>query len=821
MKDGTVRAAAVTFFLALIPVALGIVTLGGSNLAIPYWLALFLVSIGGAVGLGGLSALVVMLLRASREKVEPEPPPRQIGAQLPERPSLTYWAGRPRTLGAGFVGRDKDRQVVSDAFDTRDAVIISGGAGSGKSRLAAQYTHDAGVPGFWTAAGSSVVETLVGLAGALGVRLAERAYEEIAGEVQRRLAEFPPETLWVVDNLEDIELVNGLLSALGSVRLLITSRDSRHHLLPAAVAYHRTEALQDEAAIELLRSKSKTPPNDPALARIAEKVGRLPLALEVLAARLAEPRRTPESVLAQLDRAPTAIQMDAFQQASGGSIPRVEAEGVFVAIAGTLEDLSAEDRGALAGLAYIADAPVPDPLAAALTGLDGEELTGLLSRCSRQSVLSWDEGQVKAHALTVSALAATNPEGALEVALARANLRLAKINTDDPVALRAELVHHEAMHSEAQVRLGPDEESVPSFGNNLAIGYNEAGRFGDAIGLWEQALEVRERVLGPEHHDTLGSRSNLAVGYRTAGRTDDAIKLWEQTQEVMERVLGLEHPDTLTSRSNLAEGYRAAGRTEDAVRLHEQTLEVRERVLGPEHPDTLSSRSNLAIGYGAAGRIEDAVRLHEQTLEVRERLLGPDHPDTLQSRGNLANGYHAAGRTEDALQLDEHTLEVMQRVLGPEHPDTLSSRNNLAIDFRTAGRIEGAIRLHEQTLEARERVLGPEHPDTLIRRNNLAEGYRAAGRTEDAIGLAEHTLEVMERALGPEHPNTLGNRINLAASYYAAGRTEDAIKLWELEARERVLGPEHPDTLGSRSNLAIGYRAAGRTEDARRLESPG
>ena len=58
---------------------------------------------------------------------------------------------------------------------------------------------------------------------------------------------------------------------------------------------------------------------------------------------------------------------------------------------------------------------MPDPLAAAITGLDGEELTGLLSRCSRQSVLSWDEGQVRAHALTVSALAATNPKGSLEV----------------------------------------------------------------------------------------------------------------------------------------------------------------------------------------------------------------------------------------------------------------------------------------------------------------------------------------------------------------------------------------------------------------------
>ena len=805
---------------ALIGVGVILILVGLAALIVPVfqpWAALLL--IGGVVILvpGGVIALIIPVVRARRQKAEVEPPSPRIGVQPPDTTSV--WVGRPRTLGAGFVGRQKDLDTISDAFDTQEAVVISGGAGSGKSRLAAEYTHEADMQGFWTAAGSSVVETLVGLAGALGVRLVERSDEEIAGEVQRRLAELPSETLWVVDNLEDIELVNGLLSASGRVRLLVTTRDSRRHLLPPTVAYHWTEVLRDEAAINLLRSRSDTPSDHPALAQIVEKVGRLPLALEVLAARLAEPRRTPESVLAQLDRAPTAIEVDAFRETSGASIPRAEAEGVFAAIAATLEDLSADDRRALAGLAYIADAPVLDALAAALTGLDGEDLTGLLSRCTRQSVLSWDEGQVRAHALTVSALAATNPEGTLEVVLARANVRLAQISKDDPVALRAEMVHYEATHSQAQVRLGPDVEIVLSFGDSLANGYRTAGRTEDAIRLWEQTLEVWERVLGPEHPDTLGSRGNLAIGYRAAGRIEDAIKLDEQTLELRERVLGPEHPGTLASRNNLAIGYSDAGRTEDAIRLNEQILETREHVLGPEHPDTLTSRNNLANGFRAAGRTEDAIRLDEQTLDVKERVLGPEHPDTLTSRNNLAIGYRSAGRTEDAIELHEQILETRKRVLGPEHPDTLESRNNLANGYRDAGRIEDAVRLHEQTLEARERVLGPEHPETLRSRGNLAAGYSAAGRTEDAIRLAEQTLEVIERVLGSEHPDALTSRNNLAGGYYAAGRIKDAIRLAEetLEVIERVLGPEHPDTLTSRNNLAAVYGAAGRTGDAIRL----
>ena len=94
--------------------------------------------------------------------------------------------------------------------------------------------------------------------------------------------------------------------------------------------------------------------------------------------------------------------------------------------------MRAQDREALYGLAYVADAPVPDALAAILMDVDDEGLTGLLYRCSRQSVLTWSEGQVRIHALTVAVLAATTTEGP-RVVLERAQLRLDAINKDDPI----------------------------------------------------------------------------------------------------------------------------------------------------------------------------------------------------------------------------------------------------------------------------------------------------------------------------------------------------------------------------------------------------
>ena len=611
------------------------------------------------------------------------------------KPSIVYWLGRPASIGKGFVGRQTELDALTEAFPIHRAVVISGGAGSGKSRLATEYTYNSGERGFWTAAGADVVQTLVALALTLDVIVEGRGDEEIAGEVQVCLAALPPDTLWVIDNLGDLGLVNALLTAAGPVRLLTATRDARRNLLPNTVAFHQLDVLEPDPAIELLCSRSNCDPSDLALPEMVEIVGRLPLALEMLAVRLGEPRQTPERLLAQLRSAPTPIELAAFQEAAGATIQG--AEGVFATIIGTLAQLPEDIRERLSPLGYIADAPIPDALLAALTSLEDEGLDRLLAECSRRSVLSPSEGRVVIHALTVAAIAATNADGVLATTLDRASSRLDSINEDDPVALRAEIVHHERIHSQVRSTLVADDTSVLEFASGLAIGYSVGGRHEESIRLDEETMAARERVLGPEHLDTLASRGNLSTDYRAVGRVEEAIALDEATLPTVERVLGPEHPYTFSMRNNLANGYRIVGRYEEAITLHERNLANRERTLGPEHPDTLSSRNNLAICYRATGRHDEATSLAEQTLKLMERVLGPEHPDTLTCRSNLANGYGAVGRYDEAIRLDEETLKIRERVLGPDHPSTLTSRLNLAESYRAAGRDRDAEALESKS----------------------------------------------------------------------------------------------------------------------------
>ncbi len=339
---------------------------------------------------------------------------------------------------------------------------------------------------------------------------------------------------------------------------------------------------------------------------------------------------------------------------------------------------------------------------------------------------------------------------------------------------------------------------------------------------------------GPRHRWQAGRLEQLVTDL--AARPDPVPKVnltrWAAWTGRIGDSLGADHPDTLRARDNLAAAYRADGQTAGAIALLEGTLAVRERILGADHPDTLSTRNNLAAAYLAAayqaeGRIAEVIALLEGTLADCERILGADHPDTLSARNNLAAAYLAAalradGRIAEVIALFEGTLADCERIpeLDPDHLITPSMRDNLAAAYRADGQTAKAIALLEGTLAVRERILGADHPDTLSTRNNLAAAYLAAayqadGRIAEVIALFEGTLADCERILGADHPQTLRAGNNLAAAYQADGQTSKAIALLEgtLADRERILGADHPDTLSTRNKLARA-RAAPRFPDS-------
>ncbi len=72
---------------------------------------------------------------------------------------------------------------------------------------------------------------------------------------------------------------------------------------------------------------------------------------------------------------------------------------------------------------------------------------------------------------------------------------------------------------------GPQDPRLATSLNNLAIIYNEQGRYAEAEPLYKRALAIWEKALGPEHPRVAKSLENYAALLRETGRGAEAGKM--------------------------------------------------------------------------------------------------------------------------------------------------------------------------------------------------------------------------------------------------------------------------------------------------------
>lgn len=524
------------------------------------------------------------------------------------------------------------------------------------------------------------------------------------------------------------------------------------------------------AAVDLLTYRNQRAAlGDAQWHSIAEWIGRLPLALELLQRAMQAGAISPRELfdLANENRG-TTHELDRLMAALNGEVPAGALRGITEAFDKSYDLLSESAREAARLLACLAPEPIP---LAVLKAMGDEPSSGavraaLISRSfiTRPEVLGGAAqlfeifGQM--HKLLADFVRAKSPAGPADLRRA-ANALLDVMDTAScrnpakwplmNASLRhAELVFERLLQSAEK----QDAHFAVETGSRIGLLHAAQGAAEKARKVEDQTLELALKRLGPEDARTLNAMSNLATTFSAGGDLEGARKLQEEVLEVHTRILGGEHRYTLTAMSNLAVTLTDLGDLERASKLHEEALDVRTRTLGPDHTDTLIAMNNLAATLSARGDLEGARKLLKSVLDAFTRILGSDHPDTLKSMNNLAWTLHAQGDLEGARKLHEQVLNALTRILGVEHPDTLTAMSNLAAALSDQGELENASRLNEQALDARARVLGREHLSTTASAWNLFSTLLNQGKTERAITILDQNLKwLLERP-----PETLSHQ---------------------------------------------------------------
>lgn len=198
----------------------------------------------------------------------------------------------------------------------------------------------------------------------------------------------------------------------------------------------------------------------------------------------------------------------------------------------------------------------------------------------------------------------------------------------------------------------------------LSLGalYRTQGDYEQAETFYRRALAAAETELGADHSRLVWFYDQQAQLFAEQGRSGEAIPLYEQALE-RSLALGENHPLVARSRRQLAHQLVGVGEPGDMDRagpLYEQALQSQERLFGPRHPEvavTLTYQAARLVRAGGTAATEPAAvrRLLDRALAIFAAT--PVYPEVAAEALALrARLYRRAGERDKAFADLERSL---------------------------------------------------------------------------------------------------------------------------------------------------------------------
>ena len=245
----------------------------------------------------------------------------------------------------------------------------------------------------------------------------------------------------------------------------------------------------------------------------------------------------------------------------------------------------------------------------------------------------------------------------------------------------------------------------------LGRSWYEAGRFNDARGVFEAAIERFSGI--PDVFEKLGDF------YREQGDQKTAEKYY---------LMSIESSETLDSYNlayiRLGWVYREQGRLEEAENLFQKAENQLERFLR-NHPNDEDAYLELGIFYCDLGRLEEAAEAQKKAIEINPHSY---------------KGYLGLSRTLKADDRDEDALNVLKRAVAVR-PECYEAYIDLASVYTRLDRAEERDDAYHAAEKALLRLVKNE-PKNETAYMELGEMYRSLGRFDDAEKMLAKSIEM-------------------------------------------------------------------------------
>lgn len=775
------------------------------------------------------SAKRALLDAVNRGRAKPEQQPGYPGELPTTRACKSHFPGAmppvwniPHLRNANFTGREEElAELRASLFPGETGAHVSpqaihGLGGIGKTQLAVEYAyrHSADYDVVWWLRSEDptrLASDYALLAAGLDLQEKDEAEQRVVVEAVRKWLSQNRGWLLVFDHAENMNSVRDYLPRSSEGHIIVTSRNPNWKGVAKPLSLL---ALPPEEAIEFLLKRTGHQ-DDATAEKLAEAIGRLPLALEQVGAYIEASHCTIQHYLELfqshqrelLQRGKSSTEYpDTVATTWSISFHNVESENPAAAELLRLCAFFAPDDIPINMLVAGAD-EMPEPLAA--TASDALLLDEALMALRKYSLVEVDNEGLSIHRLVQAVIRQTMDDEAFRqwtgVAVRVVNTSFPEDSNDvrtwaicSPLLPHASaaLFHTEAIHSTAS-------EAARLLGQ-IGLYLNARAEYMQAKSMHERALAIDEAVLGPNHPHVAIRLNNLGGVLESQGDLAGAKALYERALAIGEAAFGSNHPQVATFANNLGLVLRSQGDLGTAKALFERALAIDVAVFGPEHADVAIDLSNLSIVLESQGDLEGARALYERALAIGETAFGQNHSQVASFANNLALVLKSQGDLVGARVLFERALAIGEAALGPNHPGVAIRLNNLGGVLESQGDISGARALFERALAIGESVFGSDHPQVATFINNLGGILESQGDLTSAKALYERALAIDGAVFGLNHPNVAIDLNNLGGVLESQGDLAAAKTLYEraLGIGEAALGPNHPNVAIRLNNLA-------------------
>lgn len=631
-----------------------------------------------------------------------------------------------------------------------EVYVLYGMGGSGKTAVACALfqvaTGDYGRVGLWVNASdraslrAGMLAVAADRSASDGELLAARnGLRPAADLVWQYLDQSAEPWLLVLDNADEPEILRDGSWLRSSPRgtVVVTTRRAAARWWPGAELQHIGVLPREDAALVLCDLAPHSGTAEQA-ARIADRLGRLPLALTLAGGFLSHQVLDPWTMDAyghHLDEDERVQLIDQGADALSEADPR-HLVGLTWQL--TLDTFEARGLPEAAALLRLLARFAPEPLPLSL--LNRADISGVLPRARTETALRAlldqsltelvDVGVrcVQSHGVLLDSVAAATPTERLpaldSTAVRLLNAAVPAVPDAGPHDPQLRLLVPHALALLRRIGEPSALADALAVATRLSVALHRTGDYFSAWDTSRSAADLAQQLLGADHRLVLAARSRAGRALFRLGKYAEAESALRSVRVSQERLFGSDDPDTLDSGYGLQLVLANLGRREESLALLRAVVAGRRTALGPAHPLTLRARASLLEMLPASEVVtEEGGTLLSLPSEC-VRLLGPDHTVTLGARHNHAWTLYLLGRFGEADEEIRMVAGAYVRRFGPEYPIVLAAQQLSSRTRSALGHVDAGIELMSDVVARRERSLGPEHPFTVASRRLLDE-YRS------------------------------------------------------------------------------------------------